>query len=396
MSFCKSFTLILQTEKGILSVSWANYHVKGRCIPLLGDRTKRRLSFLINFTFWALWLLLLLGAGRLIVRILLPFAAAYILAYALQRPTRWLETRFRFTHGFAATAVCLLTLTLIGGVLCVGCYQGGALLWRLIKQEQVLDALQSCFGQLRHTVETLLTRLSDVLPADLTESVLPALTSLEQTLLQSGGTALASLSGNILAFLTNALPRFLLAALFFVLSLLFFTRDYTQVCGFLFRQIPLPQRPLATAAVRALRQTTVCTVRAYVLLGLVTFFETSIGFLLLRLPAPLLWALFTALVDALPVFGVGAVLWPLSLYKFLLGDIGGAIGTLVLYGVCTVTHHLLQPRLVSKQTGLPPLLTLLSMYIGWRTAGLLGLLSFPILTMVILQLQKENHLRIFR
>lgn len=338
----------------------------------------------------------MLGAGRLIVRILLPFAAAYILAYALQKPMRWLEKRFRFTHGFAATTVCLLTLAVIGGVLCVGCYQGGALLWRLIKQEQVLTALQHCFGQLRHTVETLLTRLSNVLPTDFAQSILPALTTLEQTLLQSGGAALAALSGNILTFLTGALPQFLLTTLFFVLSLLFFTRDYVQVCGFLFRQIPLPQRPLATAAVRALRQTTVCTVRAYVLLGLVTFLETAVGFLFLGLPMPLLWALFTALVDALPVFGVGAVLWPLSLYKFVLGDIGGAVGALILYGVCTVTHHLLQPRLVSKQTGLPPLLTLLSMYVGWRTAGLLGLLSFPILTMVILQLQKENHLRIFR
>ncbi len=363
---------------------------------MLGDRTKRRLSFLINFTFWALWILLLLGAGRLIIRILLPFAAAYILAYTLQRPMRWLETRFRFTHGFAATAMCVVTLALLGSVLCVGCYQGGALLWRLLKQEQVLDALQYGFSQLRRTVETLLTRLSDVLPADLTHSILPALTSLEQSLLQSGGAALASLSGNILSFLTGALPRFLLGSLFFILSLLFFTRDYAQVCGFLFRQVPAPQRPLATAAVRALRQTTVRTVRAYVLLGLVTFLETAVGFMLLRLPFPLLWAVFTALVDALPVFGVGAVLWPLALYKFLLGDVGGAVGVLVLYAVCTVTHHLLQPRLVSKQTGLPPLLTLLSMYIGWRTAGLMGLLSFPILAMVIVQLQKEHHLRIFR
>ncbi len=362
---------------------------------MLGDRTKRRLSFLINFTFWALWILLLLGAGRLIVRILLPFAAAYILAYALQRPMRWLETRFQFKHGFAATAVCLLTLAVIGGVLCVGCYQGGALLWRLLKQEQVLDALQNCFSELRHTVETLLARLSDVLPQDVTQSILPALASLEQTLLQSGGAALASLSRELLSFLTGALPRFLLASLFFVLSLLFFTRDYAQVCGFLFRQVPSPQRPLATAAVRALRETTVRTVRAYVLLGLVTFLQTAIGFVLLRLPYPLLWALFTALVDALPIFGVGAVLWPLSLYKFVLGDIGGAIGALVLYGVCTATHHLLQPRLVSKQIGLPPLLTLLSMYVGWRTAGLLGLLSFPILAMVMLRLQKEKHLRIF-
>lgn len=362
----------------------------------LGDRTARRLKFLINFFFWALWIGLFVFAGRLLVRLLLPFVAAYIAACALQPTVRFLENRFYFTHNFAATAVSFTSLTVVGGGVFTACFLGGKLLWKLLKRTETLSLLKTCGSGLHTAAQRILDLLSVHLPADFKGDVLQTLTTLEQTLLQSGATTLADFSGGVLTFLSNALPRFLLSALFFILSFLFFTRDFSQVRSFLLRQIPAPQRKTVLAATKALKETTVHTVRAYSLLGLATFAQTAVGFMLLKLPLPLLWALASTLIDALPVFGVGAVLLPLSIYKGIIGDTYGAIGALVLYAVCTVTRQVLQPRLVSKETGMPPLLTLLSMYVGWRVAGLIGLLAFPIAAMVLLRLQREGHLHIFK
>lgn len=364
--------------------------------PLLGERTRRRLSFLINFFFWALWILLLLATGRVLTRMLLPFVTAFILAAVLQRPLRFLERKFAFTHGFAAAAVCILTLALVGGIAAIGCWQGGVLLLRLLQQEETLSMLQSLGGSIKQAAAAITARLPAFLPEELSAAAMEAVNSLEQTVLTYGTQWLAALSGKLLSFITGSLPQFILAALFFILALIYFTRDHAHVTAFLLRQIPAPQRRLTHAAVTALKETTLSVGKAYLLLGAVTFAEMTVGFLLLRIPMPLLFALLTAIVDALPILGVGTVLLPLAVFRFLTGDIAGGVATLVLYAIATATRNLLQPRFISRETGLPPLITLLTMYAGWRLAGFIGLLSAPILAMVILRLQKEGHLRIFR
>lgn len=364
--------------------------------PLLGERTRRRLSFLINFVFWALWIVLLFALGRVLTRMLLPFVTAFTLAALLQRPMRFLEKRFSFTHGFAATVVSLFILILIGGVVMVGCYQGGAFLFRLLKQEETLAALQTCGNSIKAALANLADNLSAFVSPEISAAAAQAVESLEQTVLEYGAGWLASFSGNMLTFITGSLPRFLLATLFFILALVFFTRDYTQVTAFLTRQIPVPQRPLVRAAVTALRETTLSVGKAYLLLGGITFAEMTVGFLLLKLPLPILLAFLTAIVDALPILGVGTVLLPLAVFRFLSGNIAGGIAVLVLYGIATATRNFLQPRLISRETGLPPLITLLAMYAGWRLVGFIGLLAAPILAMVLLRLQREGHLHIFK
>ena len=66
----------------------------------------------------------------------------------------------------------------------------------------------------------------------------------------------------------------------------------------------------------------------------------------------------TALVDALPVFGVGTVLLPWGAAALLLGDVRLGLGLLLLYGVVTRVRSLLEPRLVGRRIGLPPLAAL--------------------------------------
>lgn len=363
--------------------------------PLLGDRTRRRLSFLINFAFWALWAVLLLATGRALIRWLLPFVAAFVIASLLQRPLAYLERRFAFTHGFAATAVSTLTLTVTGGGAAVLFWRGGAVLFRLLSTERTVQALQTCGERLQQFADTLSARLS-VLPADLSEVAVQAVHAAREAITESGAAYLASFSAKLLAFATDSLPRLLLAAFFFALALVFFTRDYNTVTAFLMRQIPAPQKPLVKAAATALKDTAASTVKAYVLLGAVTAAETAVGFWLLKLPFPLVWAVVTALVDALPVLGVGTVLFPLATVYFIGGNPVRGIGTLALYAIATASHHLLQPRFLSRETGLPPLITLLTMYAGWRAAGVFGLLAAPVFAMVLLRLQAEGHLRIFR
>ena len=119
--------------------------------------------------------------------------------------------------------------------------------------------------------------------------------------------------------------------------------------------------------------------KAQGLLAAMTWGVVSPGLYLLRIPRGILLGGLIALVDAVPILGTGTVLIPWALFCFLQGDRMRGIGLLVIYGIALLVRTLLEPRLVGRQLGLDPLLTLLAMYLGYRFWGIPGLLLTPIL-----------------
>lgn len=113
-------------------------------------------------------------------------------------------------------------------------------------------------------------------------------------------------------------------------------------------------------------------------LALVTWGIVSVGLLVLRLPFAPAWAALVALVDAIPILGTGTVLVPWALVNFIQGDSLGAVILLSTYAAAAITRTVLEPRLVGRQLGLDPLMTLFVIYIGYRFWGFLGLVLAPI------------------
>lgn len=93
-----------------------------------------------------------------------------------------------------------------------------------------------------------------------------------------------------------------------------------------------------------------------------------------------------ALVDAVPVLGTGTVLLPWSLILFLQGDNARSIGLLGLYGVISLTRSVLEPKLVGRELGLDPLVTLFALYAGYKLWGIGGMILSPLLAVTAIQL----------
>ena len=121
------------------------------------------------------------------------------------------------------------------------------------------------------------------------------------------------------------------------------------------------------------------------LMGIVFLLVTA-GLMLLGVDYPLLFGLVIAIVDALPVFGTGTVLIPWSLALFFQGELRRGVGLLILYGAAALTRQALEPRLVGRQIGLDPLLTLMALYTGFRVVGVAGMILFPVGVIFLKQL----------
>ena len=123
--------------------------------------------------------------------------------------------------------------------------------------------------------------------------------------------------------------------------------------------------------------------KAQLSLSGMSFLILLAGFLVLGIPYAPLWALLIALVDAVPLLGTGTVLIPWALLAFLQGNGLQALGLLIIYAVTFLTRTAMEPRLVGRQLGLDPLLTLASLYAGFHFWGVGGMLAAPILCVII-------------
>ena len=98
------------------------------------------------------------------------------------------------------------------------------------------------------------------------------------------------------------------------------------------------------------------------------------GFVVLGVRYAFLLAILIAMLDFLPLFGTGTVLLPWAVVKLLSGEYMLAAGLALLYLVSQVARQMVQPKIVGDSMGLPPLLTLVLLYIGFKVRGISGMI----------------------
>lgn len=196
-------------------------------------------------------------------------------------------------------------------------------------------------------------------------------------------TALGEWAAARAASLATALPLWSLFLFVSLVAAFYFARDLSSIHETLLSYLP-------AGAVRLLRRvkdgawwTVGSYLRAYGLIMLLTFFVLVVGFLLLGVRYALLLAALFAILDFLPVIGVGMLLVPWGIYALLAGDSFLGIGILVLWVVISVVRQFAEPRILGKNLGIHPLLTLLAMYAGLRLFGFAGLVLLPMVAVTL-------------
>ncbi len=89
------------------------------------------------------------------------------------------------------------------------------------------------------------------------------------------------------------------------------------------------------------------------------------------------------LSDALPLIGVGTILVPWSLVCIFTGNyLHGAV-LFVVFIVCYFIREFLEPRLMGQEIGLSPISTLVSIFVGYRLFGFLGMIVGPFVAVML-------------
>lgn len=330
-------------------------------------------------TIWRTGLRLAAGTAVLAVflwllgPVLLPFALGLGLARAVEPAVRLLGERFRFPRWLAAgcTVAGAYILLITGSVLLcrVLCRE----LWGFLRSlPELAGTMTEPLARLKDRLLLIASRFPDGIGAALEQGV--------AGFFQSGagmGQKLYDWLFNTVSHLLTRLPDLFLFLLTAVLSSFMLSAKLPQILTLWETHAPAPWRQRLSSLGGTLKRTLGAWLLAQGKLMTVTFLILTAGFLILRVNYALLFGLGIALLDALPVLGSGIILIPWSLIGFLQADTFLGVGLLLLYGVAALTRTALEPRILGRQIGLDPLLTLAALYAGYRFLGVLGMILFP-------------------
>ncbi len=353
---------------------------EGRAEPIWDEARLRRFLLVTLSAAAAAGLFYL--ALRYLLPWCLPFLPALPAAALIEPAVGFLQRRLRFRRGFSALLLTLVLLFLLGGLL--------SLLWTTLTAQlsalleaapAFLDALPAAAEGLLARAERLSPSCPDWLRAYLRGQLTQAVSDVDGLLRALAGRALA-----LLGAAAAALPGGVLGAATCVLAVYFTSASYPALRAAARRRLPrgtLRRLGLLRSGVtRSLAQ----WLRAQLTLSAVTFCELLLGFLLLRQRYALLLALLITALDALPVFGTGTALVPWAAGALLFGSPPRAIALLALYLCALLTRSVLEPKLLSARSGLPPLASLAAMYLGFCSFGVAGMVLFPVLLLLLAQL----------
>ena len=191
----------------------------------------------------------------------------------------------------------------------------------------------------------------------------------------------------------GGVSNFFIAFFVALISAYFFTKDRALIHSVYEKHLA----PLLGISVHTTKNELKASVWGYIktqfiLMGF-TFTITIIAMLLMKSPYALLLSIIIAIIDALPFFGSGFILWPGAIIHLLTGNTFLSIGYMVLYASIQVMRQILQPKILGTQIGLHPLLTLFSMYFGFQCIGVIGLIIGPIIAVILkafFQLKNQN------
>ena len=320
--------------------------------------------------------------GRYLLPIFLPFLLAALLALASEPVVRVLRNRLHLPRWAASGIGVTVSLLVTALALLTVC----AFLLRQLRQlTAVIPDLEGTARQGMASLQGFLLSAADSAP----EGIRPLLTKSVDGLFSDGSALLESASGSVLRLASGVVTRIPDSALGVgtcLIASFMISGRLPQLRGKLSALLPQSWHQQYLPALARLRKALSGWVLAQLKLAGVTFGVLCGAFLLLKIPYGPLWAALISLLDALPVLGTGTVLVPWSLVCFLQGSHARALGLLGAYAAAAVLRSVLEPKLIGKQLGLDPLMTLLALYAGFRLWGLAGMILAPLLAVTVTQL----------
>lgn len=316
------------------------------------------------------------------VRAFAPFVFAFVIAAAAQRLVRFLEKRIKISRSVSSAALVTLIVAVTTALIIAAAIKlFGQLGGLFASLPAALDSLNMRITELSEQYNGFKSRLPKEI-IGITDSAIVSLRNYLGNLSKPFATGAINAAKNVAA----ALPSIGIFLIMFILGTFFFTKDYNLIINFL-REI-LPKRVLEILVkIKAqLSHAFSSYLKAQLILMLITMLLTTVCLWITGFEYPMVWGLLCGAVDILPLLGTASVLIPWALISLIYGDMYSFTALLIIQSLVFIVRQLCEPKVVSKQIGIHPILTLVSVYAGLKYFGIPGAVAAPLIMMLAVNL----------
>jgi len=300
---------------------------------------------------------------------ILPFLIAWVIAFAVRPASHKLSKKLSLPQKPVSAVLALLVTLSVIAIASLAIWYLARELWSFLYGLVEEGKIERFFGGLleNNTVNAILGSLGE------------ELSSAVYSIFSSAFSGL----GAVLSSMVSAVPKLFFFVIITVVASVYFALDLEGINSsvkkvmpesFYVKLVTVKNRLLAFLAGYA---------RSYLILMLISFSVLLLGLLFLRVKYALLLSLIIAVLDVLPVIGVGTVLLPWGILSFAVGDTSLGIGLLVLLAVHEIIRQVAEPKILGKSLGINPIITLVTLYVGFSVFGIAGLLLVPLVTVLI-------------
>ena len=355
-----------------------------------GYQKKER--FIVNVIFYCIIVGLLFVVSKYLLPVLMPFLVALVVTLILNPLIRFVgrhEPRLRKPFAIALCAlfyiICAYLLVNFGWTLT---QKIGDLISRIpaLFETQIVPALWMVYDQIQEMAHSIDPSLSQEINAIFYDGMQNMRVYITEYSMKTVGL----LTGTI-----TALPALFIGVLITVISTFFMIADFDFLVQQGFKLVPVSRRGAVQTTVVYAKHILVKYIKSYSLIFSITFVELAVGFTLLGVPNSILIGMLVAVFDILPILGTGGILIPWAIIAAILGKGGFAFGIFALYVFSVVVRNIIEPRIVGKQIGLHPLVTLVGMFIGLKLFGVIGLFGIPIALSILVNLDRNDVIHLF-
>lgn len=321
-----------------------------------------------------------------LLSLLMPFVLALVTAWLLNPVVKGLQRRLGLSRGVLSLFLILLAFAAAGGIL----FGLGYSLFSEVSA--LLDNWEGSWDTLQTGADALgawLDKLLAYLPAEVETFVNENLDQLWSAF--SGWvSSVVPMVGTWAGSIAMGVPSFVVALIVFIMAAYFITADYPHYRFLMADRLPPEVRSFVAHVKHTALGAFAGYVRAEVIISAGVFAILLVGFLLIGQPYAVLLALLLAVLDFIPIIGSGTVMVPWAVIDLVTGSWTHALGLMVVWGIICVFRRVAEPKAVGSQTGLSPILSLISMYVGMRLAGVLGMILGPIVCLVAINVARTG------
>lgn len=306
-----------------------------------------------------------------------PFIIGYVISIFLEPLVRTFMHKFNLNRSISAIISIILMIVVIGGSLFLiisQLVQQGTSLYQY-NHSQILDKTDETWNM----IKSLFSNLFFYIPENNKEMVHSFFQNVTSSVMTYAGEKLKVFGVAFIKFV----PKLFVYTIIGLISSFFFIKDRALIRNVYRENMPHSINKNIIEIKNSLSNAFLGYLKSQSIIMCVTASICLTGLIILQNQYAFLLAFLIAIVDVLPLFGSGFILWPLSLVSFVNGDIKTGIGALVMYATVQITRQIIEPKILGSQIGLHPLVTLMSIYVGLIVFGVLGIVLGPMSAIII-------------